>query len=57
MRATLDWRPVPDWPTYMVSDTGRVRSVERTITDSIGRVRRLRGVADVHYRTIRGAVA
>lgn len=38
------WLPVPGFEDYYaVSDLGRVRSVDRTITDRIGRVRRLRG--------------
>ena len=26
------WRPVPDWPGYEVSNLGRVKSIDRTIT-------------------------
>lgn len=37
------WRPVPGYPGYSVSDHGRVRSDARTITDSLGRERRLQG--------------
>jgi hypothetical protein len=39
-----EWRPVPGYEgRYEASDLGRVRSVERTITDSLGRARRLKG--------------
>lgn len=38
------WLPVVDFVgSYEVSDQARVRSVDRTITDRIGQVRRLRG--------------
>lgn len=37
------WRPIPGCEgRYEASDLGRVRSVERTITDALGRVRRLK---------------
>jgi hypothetical protein len=37
------WRRIPGYEgRYEASDLGRVRSVERTITDTLGRVRRLK---------------
>jgi hypothetical protein len=33
------WRQVPGWPQYEVSSIGRVRSVDRLISDSLGRIR------------------
>lgn len=40
----MKWRAVPDWEGwYEVSDTGIVRSVDRTINFSDGRVRKYRG--------------
>lgn len=37
------WRPIPGYEgSYEASDLGRVRSVERTITDRLGRSRRVR---------------
>lgn len=39
------WKAVPGFEgLYEVSDLGRVRSLDRTIIDTLGRVRRLRGV-------------
>lgn len=39
-----EWRRIPEYEgLYEVSDSGRVRSLDRIITDRIGRVRRLRG--------------
>lgn len=44
------WRPVPGYTGYYeVSDLGRVRSVDRTVTDKRGRARRLRGVIHKPY--------
>lgn len=37
------WLPIPGHDGYEASDHGRVRSVDRVIRDSLGRVRRLRG--------------
>lgn len=37
------WRPIPSSPGYEASDHGNIRSVDRTITDALGRVRRLKG--------------
>ncbi|WP_052459590.1 HNH endonuclease [Tessaracoccus massiliensis] len=39
------WKVVLWAPAYEVSDRGRVRSVARTVVDSLGRTRQLRGVA------------
>lgn len=37
------WRPIPGYEgSYEASDLGRVRSVERTIIDRLGRVRRMK---------------
>jgi hypothetical protein len=33
------WRPIPGWPAYEASDLGRVRSVDRSVAYSDGRVR------------------
>lgn len=44
------WLPVPDWPAYEVSDMGRVRSVDRTVMDSNGVERRLRGTILAPHR-------
>lgn len=52
------WLPIPSCPSYSVSDQGRVRSEARTITDSLGRTRRLRscllrpGRSDDGYYTV-----
>lgn len=35
---------MPDWPEYDVSSLGRVRSIDRLLTDSLGRTRLQRGV-------------
>lgn len=43
-RYAEEWRPVAWAPGYEVSNVGRARSVARTITDELGRVRRLRSV-------------
>lgn len=39
-----EFRTIPGWPDYEVSEEGAVRSVDRTITDSLGRTRLQRGV-------------
>ena len=39
------WRDIPGHPGYQVSDHGRVRSLDRTITTANGQVRRLKGRA------------
>lgn len=40
----MQWRDVPEWEGwYQVSDTGQVRSVDRTIAFADGRVRNYRG--------------
>src|SRR5690242_2034885 len=37
------WRPIPGYEgSYEASDLGRIRSIERTITDRLGRLRRVR---------------
>lgn len=33
------WKTVPGWPSYEVNSIGQVRSVDRKITDSLGRTR------------------
>lgn len=38
-----EWHPIPGFPHYEVTKDGRVRSVDRTITDSLGRVCRKKG--------------
>jgi hypothetical protein len=38
-----EWRVVPGWPYYEVSDHGRVRSIDRVIVDRRGRQCRKRG--------------
>lgn len=38
------WLPIPGWEDfYEVSDSGRVRGVDRVVVDRLGRPRRLRG--------------
>ena len=32
-----EWRPIPEWHGYEVSNTGRVRSIERTVIRRTGR--------------------
>ncbi len=39
---TLMWKPLDE--SYEVSSTGKVRSVDRTITDVLGRTRKIKGV-------------
>ena len=39
----IEWKPIPGYPGYQVSNSGLVRSVDRTIIDKLGRKRRLRG--------------
>jgi hypothetical protein len=43
-RLTEKWRPIPGWDgMYDVSDNGRVRSLDRTVTTSTGHRRTYRG--------------
>src|SRR5262252_68344 len=44
------WLPVPDWPGYEVSDRGRVRSVDRVLSDG----RRAGGLMLTHGRDGKG---
>lgn len=39
-----EWRPIAGYPGYEVSNFGRVRTLDRVVTDRQGRPRRLRGV-------------
>ncbi|WP_301121021.1 NUMOD4 domain-containing protein [Mycolicibacterium fortuitum] len=43
VNASTAWKPIPGFEGYEVSDQGDVRSVDRTVTSSIGRVRRFPG--------------
>lgn len=43
------WRDIPGHLNYQASNNGRIRSVDRTIVDAIGRTRRLRGVELLPY--------
>lgn len=53
-----EWRAVPGWAHYQVSSIGRVRSLDRLITDRLGRTRVQRGrlkrtwVDDGGYRRV-----
>ena len=38
-----NWQPIPGYPHYQVSDKGRVRSLDRTVTGKNGTPRRLTG--------------
>ena len=37
------WVPIPGCPGYEVSDLGRVRSIDRMVTNTLGQTRTLRG--------------
>ena len=52
---TETWKPIPGYENwYEASDQGRIRSVDRTIVDQAGRVRRLKGVIAKPFSTNHG---
>lgn len=38
-----NWQPIPGYPHYQVSDKGRVKSIDRTVTGKNGTPRKLTG--------------
>ena len=37
------WKPIPEYPGYEVSNLGGVRSIDRTLMDKNGRIRKYKG--------------